>query len=299
MLTDVKMLRSAFGQFMTGVTVVTARDSAGEPVGFTANSFTSVSLDPPLLLVCPGHHLSSFDVFQSTTTFGVSVLSEGQEAVSNMFASSKEDRFAQSDWTASVEGIPLITGRAAGFVCKTFQMIPAGDHLVLIGEVVHFDTTDNAGLGYGPDGYFALGKERKAEARAKKQTHVSVLLDDGESLFLTENFDLPSVDVGPEESPLRAMNDALEKAGIHAKLSVVYAVYDKGSNTRRIVFRGHPTGALPMLKALPIDGISKSLTQDAALCSLLARFEGEHKAQSFGFYIGNEHAGDVLPAIER
>ena len=84
---DPKALRGAFSRFMTGVTVVTSLTPKGEPVGFTANSFASVSLDPPLLLVCPGNHLSSFEVFQSATRFGVSILAEGQEEISNMFAS--------------------------------------------------------------------------------------------------------------------------------------------------------------------------------------------------------------------
>ncbi|MGC1497755.1 MAG: flavin reductase family protein [Sulfitobacter sp.] len=299
MSSDVKELRSAFGRFMTGVTVVTTLNDTGDPVGFTANSFTSVSLDPPLLLVCPGQHLSSFEVFQSATTFGVSVLSEGQEAVSNLFASNKADRFAQSNWTTPAEGIPLITGRAAGFVCRTSQAIPAGDHVVLIGEVVHFDSSENPGLGYGPDGYFALGKERKAEAHTTLQTRASVLLDDGKNLFLTADLNLPSVTVNPDQSPLRELKSALERTGIQAKLSVVYAVYDEGKNGRRIVFRGQPEGALPNLTAHAIDDLSALSPPDRALRSLLTRFESEHKAQSFGFYIGNECAGDVLPALER
>ncbi len=299
MLSDPKALRLAFGRFMTGVTVVTTLNDTGEPVGFTANSFTSVSLDPPLLLVCPGQHLSSFDTFQSAKSFGVSVLSEGQEAVSNLFASSAEDRFGQSNWITSVDDIPLISDRAAGFVCRTSQAIPAGDHLVLIGEVIHFDSTENPGLGYGPDGYFALGKERKAEAHTAVQTRASVLLDDGHNLFLTADDNLPSVIVAPDESPLRALKTALEGAGICAKLNVVYAVYDEGKNGRRIVFRGHPSGAMPTLSAHAIDGLGSLAVKDSALQSLLTRFENEHKAQNFGFYIGNESAGDVLPAIEK
>ena len=80
---DPERLRAAFARFMTGVTVVTARTAGGEPVGFTANSFTSVSLDPPLLLVCPGRHLSSFPIFEAAPHFGISILAEGQEEVSN------------------------------------------------------------------------------------------------------------------------------------------------------------------------------------------------------------------------
>jgi len=85
-------LRRAVGSFITGVTVVTTIDSNLNPVGFTANSFTSVSMDPPLLLVCPGRHLTTYSAFESSEHFAVSVLSEEQEAVSNRFASGSHDR---------------------------------------------------------------------------------------------------------------------------------------------------------------------------------------------------------------
>jgi len=93
---DPRALRNAFGSFMTGVTVITSRDASGAPVGFTANSFTSVSLDPPLLLVCPGKFLSSYDAFTNCSHFAVNVLAEGQEEVSNTFAGYKGDRFAKA-----------------------------------------------------------------------------------------------------------------------------------------------------------------------------------------------------------
>ena len=95
---DPRELRAAFGRYMTGVTVVTSRDARDDPVGFTANSFTSVSLDPPLLLVCPGRHVSSFAVFRTAPRFGVSILAEGQEEVSNLFAGGPGDRFSLCDW---------------------------------------------------------------------------------------------------------------------------------------------------------------------------------------------------------
>ncbi|WP_298916989.1 flavin reductase family protein [uncultured Roseobacter sp.] len=296
---DPKDLRQAFGRFMTGVTVVTTRTETGENVGFTANSFTSVSLDPPLLLVCPGNHLSSFDAFRRATRFGVSILSEGQQEISNTFASSKADRFALCDWDQPVADIPLITGRAAGFVCDMFQQIPAGDHLVLIGRVLHADCSNQDGLGYGPDGYFTLNKERKAEAPPAPHTRASVLLDDGENLFLTQDDGLFTISVPTDKSPLRTLASALATAGIDAELSVVYATYDEGKAGRRIVFRGHCSQRPSALKLVPIDAPDASATPDPAIKSLLQRFASEHKTQNFGFYIGNERTGDVLPLNER
>jgi len=157
-----KELRTAFGSYMTGVTVVTAQARDGSPVGFTANSFTSVSLDPPLLLVCPGKHLSSFDVFKKAEHFAVNILAENQEEVSNHFASSKDDRFASANWKADAFGSPVVDGVCAHFSCSRFDCIEAGDHIILIGQVQDFETSQRKGLGYASSGYFKLGQPAKA-----------------------------------------------------------------------------------------------------------------------------------------
>lgn len=151
-----RALRNAFGSFMTGVTVVTTRAHDGTPVGFTANSFASVSLDPPLLLVCPGKFLSCFEMFQNAEHFAVSVLAAGQEDISTTFASFKGDRFARVAHDPDLHGVPLIRGAAAQFSCRKWQAVPAGDHSVLLGRVIAFDHTGNPGLGYGGGRYFSM-----------------------------------------------------------------------------------------------------------------------------------------------
>ena len=157
---DPSELRTAFGRFMTGVTIVTAVTDQGEPVGFTANSFSSVSLDPPLLLVCPGKHLTSFETFKTVRHFGVSVLSADQQDVSRLFAGGKGPKFEQCDWAPAAFDVPMISGRAAGFVCEVSNIVPAGDHIILLGQILDFDDTENPGLGYGPGGYFTIGHQR-------------------------------------------------------------------------------------------------------------------------------------------
>ncbi|MEL6980158.1 MAG: flavin reductase family protein, partial [Pseudomonadota bacterium] len=136
---DPRALRDAFGAFLTGVTVVTTVGEDGAPRGFTANSFASVSLDPPLLLVCPARRLSSFAAFEGCRDFAISVLAEGQEAVSNIFASSKGDRFAEVAWRPAASGAPVIEGAAAAFACTAQSVVPAGDHVILIGRVTAFE----------------------------------------------------------------------------------------------------------------------------------------------------------------
>lgn len=155
---DPRALRDAFGRFMTGVTVVTTLGEDGRPVGFTANSFSSVSLDPPLLLVCPGKFLSSYHAFLACDRFCVSVLSEDQKAAANTFAGFKGDRFAQVAHQPDRHGVPLLEGAVARFSCRTHQIVPAGDHALLIGEVTAFDQSDAAGLGYVGGQFFRPGQ---------------------------------------------------------------------------------------------------------------------------------------------
>lgn len=296
MTQDATALRNAFGRFMTGVTVVTSRTAEGTPIGFTANSFTSVSLDPPLLLVCPGQHLSSYDDFLTAPHFGVSILAEGQEAIANRFASKNADRFGPQDWHKGAQDMPLIDGRAAGFVCDVFNRVPAGDHTVLMGRVIAFDACDAPGLGYGSDGYFALGQERRAEAPAPIHTRACVLLDDGVQVYLTETKDLPSVHVAPEASPLHDLTAYLSDHNIQADLGVVYAIYDGEEGRRRIVFRGHVSAPPKGMIAMPIETAS---APNPALNALLKRFAQEHKTQAFGLYIGSDRTGDVLRTKDR
>ena len=295
---DPKRLRAAFARYMTGVTVVTTRNARDEPVGFTANSFTSVSLDPPLLLVCPGRHLSSFEVFQTASCFGISILAEGQEEVSNLFAGRAGDRFALCDWDEGALGVPLISGRAAGFSCATHDRIEAGDHVILIGRIEAFDHSDANGLGYGSSGYFSLGKEREAMSATTSRTRASVLLDDGRCVYLTEGGDLPTVDALPGRDPLATLRSYLATRGITADPGVVYAIYDEGNATRRLVFRARLATPAPGLVAKPIHGLSASAVPDPAVHSMLSRFETEFQNQSFGLYVGDDRHGDILPTAK-
>ena len=96
---DLKELRNAFGAFLTGVTVVTTREKGGIPRGFTANSFTSVSLDPPMLLICVDKTAESFDVFVESPGFAVNILAEEQLETSGLFSSKRPDKFDITGWT--------------------------------------------------------------------------------------------------------------------------------------------------------------------------------------------------------
>jgi len=156
--TDTAHLRRALGAFATGVTIVTAMDAeTGEPVGFTANSFTSVSLDPPLLLVCLAHTAASYRIFCASDGFAVNVLSAEQEAVARIFATRGADKFGAVSWTPGLHGAPLIDGSLARFDCAMHERVAAGDHDILMGLVLAFSQHEGKALVYHGGAFAALG----------------------------------------------------------------------------------------------------------------------------------------------
>lgn len=132
---DARTLRDAMGCFATGITIVTAVAPDGTPVGLTANSFTSVSLDPPLLLVCIANTAGTAPVLREASHFGVNVLQTSQQQTSNRFAGKGEDRFAATPWGPGEQGVPLLDGSLVSFECCTHAVHEGGDHFILVGEV--------------------------------------------------------------------------------------------------------------------------------------------------------------------
>lgn len=133
---DARRLRDAFGCFTTGVTVVTTRAADGKPVGFTANSFASVSLDPPLALICVDVAANSLPVLEEAGAFVVNVLHAGQQDTARRFTAKGGDRFKDLATATWQTGAPVIDGCMANFECVTHQAFDAGDHRIFIGRIV-------------------------------------------------------------------------------------------------------------------------------------------------------------------
>jgi 3-hydroxy-9,10-secoandrosta-1,3,5(10)-triene-9,17-dione monooxygenase reductase component len=132
---DPASLRTVLGSFATGVAVVTAATPDG-PVGMTANSFTSVSLEPPVVLFCAAHSSRTYPHIQRAGAFAVNILSRAQEQVSTTFAKKDEDRFAAVDTETDVTGAPILTETMAYLDCGIIDRIERGDHVIVLGEVV-------------------------------------------------------------------------------------------------------------------------------------------------------------------
>jgi 3-hydroxy-9,10-secoandrosta-1,3,5(10)-triene-9,17-dione monooxygenase reductase component len=159
---DPKSLRRALGNFVTGVTVVTTRDATGELAGLTVNSFTSLSLSPPLVMWSISLSAASFTAFESCSHFIVNVLAEDQIDLAERFARSGGDKFSGVAWHEGDVAIPSLDNVAASFSCRATLRYPGGDHVILIGEVLSYHQTDRAPLLYARGRYCQLKDEKPA-----------------------------------------------------------------------------------------------------------------------------------------
>ncbi len=150
------VFRRACGLFATGVAVLTTRATDGTPHGLTINSFCSLSLDPPLVMVAIDRICSFLRTFESTGYYAVNILREEQRDLSVRFAELPEGRFTGVRWQAGVVGAPLIDGVLGVIECRTIQVVDAGDHRMLIGQVVEVGIGEGRPLVFFRSGYTGI-----------------------------------------------------------------------------------------------------------------------------------------------
>jgi flavin reductase (DIM6/NTAB) family NADH-FMN oxidoreductase RutF len=295
---DPRALRDAFGAFPTGVTVVTVCDEAGKPVGFTANSFTSVSLDPPLLLVCLAKTSRNFGVVTGSRHFAINVLSETQKEVSNTFARPVEDRFAAVDWALGIAGCPIFAGVSAWFECSMEQVVEAGDHVILVGRIGSFENSGRNGLGYARGGYFTPILASKAVSAATEgNIEIGAVLERRGEVFLLGDdvFSLPGCDAD-QGNPTDRLRQYLEKlTGLSVTIGFLYSVYEGKSDGRQhIVYRafageGEPDNG----RFFNPERLSDAQFKTSSTGDIVARFAVESSIGNFGVYFGDETVGTV------
>ena len=143
-----KKLRHTLGRFATGVAVVTTSSDDNQPSGLTINSFSSVSLDPPLILWSLARSSECLDDFQARRGFAINILSADQTELCNRFASAHDDRFQGVSWTASTYGLPVLNDIAALLICETHAVHDGGDHEIYLGKVISHANSKNAPMVY-------------------------------------------------------------------------------------------------------------------------------------------------------
>lgn len=296
---DTIALRRALGTFLTGVTVVTCIDQLGRPRGFTANSFTSVSLDPPLVLVCIAKSAESIDAFVGAEGFGINILAEHQKSVSQTFASKSAEKFHSVRWLPGSTGAPSLEESIAWLDCHTRQRVDAGDHVVLIGEVVRFSTSGGRPLGYCQGNYLSFGLVQQAVDQERAKTVFGCIVNWGDRVLLCRRagdaaWMLPTtslVEDGTGGHP--ALGQILQRMNVTAELNFLFSVYDvPDRGETHIFYRGSLTEPVPAqerggLKAR-LFGLAEIPWSDFALeqtRSMLRRYLREQAADSFGIYM--------------
>jgi flavin reductase (DIM6/NTAB) family NADH-FMN oxidoreductase RutF/pimeloyl-ACP methyl ester carboxylesterase len=298
---DPRALRDAFGTFMTGVTVVTSHDSDGQPIGFTANSFSSVSLEPPLVLVCMANSSRNYDALTQATGFAVNVLAADQKEVSNTFARPVEDRFATVDWHPGPNGAPILAGVSAWFDCSMFKTVEAGDHVILIGEVKGFDTATAPGLGYARGAYVTPAVEAEALSQGAHLVVSALVERAGEVLLLDDGnggLTLPQRPVG-REGASKALMQLLETSGLNADPGFIYSVFeDSGRAHQHISFLCQAAGGAPRQGCFtPLTESTLMEVTDPALRIMLERFASESRMGNYGVFYGTQVSGDVRQIV--
>lgn len=172
---DSRALRQVLGAFVTGVTVITTLDRDGKPHGLTANSFSSVSLDPPLILWSQSLTAPSHPVFRDADRFVVNILADDQVEVSNRFARGGADKFAGCATRPGLGGVPLIEGCSAYLECRRIDSFPGGDHVVFLGQVDRIERTGRQPLVFGGGRYLVAQPHDLGEAAAGTGANIARL----------------------------------------------------------------------------------------------------------------------------
>lgn len=298
-----RQLRDTFGAFMTGVTVVTTLDENGNPLGFTANSFSSVSLDPPLLQISIDKRSANLDYFTKNPNFAVNILSARQKDVSNIFASKDENRFSRIGWELSANHSPLINYVSAWFDCGLYQVVDAGDHMIILGEILGFDSEGTPGLGYYRGTYFTPVSEAESMT-APSSTRVSALINTGDKLLMVtdpeQGYRLPEVAV-EHQGVSQALHTLMRNLPLPASPGFIYSMYeDRLRHQHHIVFlcslpleQGAEHPVINSTEWVSLSDIPALPVGDRALKALITRFAREHIGGNYSLYFGTEMDGEI------
>lgn len=303
---DTRDLRNALGVFATGVTVVTTRDEEDRPRGFTANSFTSVSLDPPLVLVCVAKTIGAAPAFMGTRHFAVNILSTEQQAVSTAFGTRGGTKFEAVPYTNGLTGSPVIDDVAAWLECETHDTVEQGDHVILVGRVLDYAYTTANPLGYCRGTYvtFGLAGDALNAAQNPDPVRVGAIIEHDGTIFLESDgsggVTLPTAgrlgSVAEPDSLMGRLSSRLGAAGTRVDLSFIYAVFDDSEQGVQFIFyraeAGKPSWDLRE-RFVPFDAIPWSQLPDDAIRTMLRRYVTERQENVFGVYVGDHRSGTV------
>ena len=226
----------------------------------------------------------------------MNVLAEGQEEVSNTFAGFKGDRFAAVPHSRDAHGVPLIDGALARFSCATRQIIPAGDHVILLGEVRDFSHAPGRGLGYANGRYFSLGLERAALDAAQGATICGAIVESGGQVLLErtpEGFRPPQTVLPDHSGQRHALRTRLADAGVEVRLGPAYSVFDDRKTGTQHAYFLASADAPGLLHPVRLSDLAGLTYTTPAIADMMRRYAREAQTQSFTLYLGDSESGDT------
>ncbi|OCB12081.1 hypothetical protein A5717_18165 [Mycolicibacterium porcinum] len=298
--------RQALGSFLTGVTVITTIDPDGNDRGMTANSFTSVSLDPPLVLFCVDRRAASYEAFTTAPGYAVHILGSHQQDLAMVFASKSPTKFTDVQLARSSSGVALIDDAHVVFDCSPYEVVEAGDHAVIIARVESFAVEDGRPLGFYHGklaSFHAEDELANIAANNASRPRVLWLLETlrGE-IVLSGN--APDVSLPESSMPTEHLHDAgladaaSDTIGVPVSIDFLYSVYGSPGDSLTLVYRGRadPSGTGATLSAryrlVAADKAAQEVT-DETECAVLERYLAERGDVSFGIYAGSIEVGSV------
>jgi flavin reductase (DIM6/NTAB) family NADH-FMN oxidoreductase RutF len=300
---DPMTLRGAFGTFLTGVTVITTRDADGVPRGMTANSFTSVSLDPPLLLICVGKSATSFPAFAVSPSFAVNVLHDKQITLSAAFASKAKDKFENVAHDTVHTGAPILRDCLTWFDCSVHQRLDVGDHVVLIGRIQAFGTSPSAPLGFCRGRYAEVKDPLPPGWSPSRNMIVGYIIEANGRILLRATdagkWGLP-IAKGRQKTTLLDLDDA-GTVTLLPDTTFLYSVFDvSDGDPGYIIYRGRLAASdeavddlAPGLRFFPIDGLPFDSIGERDIVAMLRRYVHERSQNRFGIYVDAVDGGRV------
>lgn len=299
-----RRLRDALGTFLTGITVVTTTDQKGRSRGFTANSFTSVSLDPPLVLVCIDRSASSYEAFTAGSTYAVNILGQESRGTAELFASKRPDKFSETQHCRSPLGNLLLDDAVTWLDCRTTDIHVMGDHAVLIGMVEDFGGAGGQPLGFHQGHYVSFSAIDSPEVPAVASGTVDVewILEGSQGRVVLERVAEGGLSLPSQELLHRDLTDeglagaAHKKFGGRVLIDFLYSFYtDPSSGRMVVVYRGRLERdelVSPCEWVCLTDEAIANLV-DHVEASVISRYRTEQATGRFGIYAGTSERGTV------
>lgn len=302
---DPRDLRRALGRFVTGVTVLTIIDGSDRVRGLTANSFTSVSLDPPLILVCIDQRTASHAVFETAERFVVNILADDQTELANRFASSRADKFDEVAVIPGRDGPPVLQGCTAWLACDAESRLTAGDHLVVIARVREFETSVAQPLAFCQGAYVSLLPDRvESLGEGDGQVVVAWLVESAGRIVLAGDtndsggLDLPMSPWRGHRLDDRGLSDLFaDRFAVGGEVQSLFSVYDDHERgVLTLVYRAQARDQVhagAALRDFAPDELPWSQIERRHVRETLRRYLDERVVNRFGIYAGSLDQGQV------